>query len=106
MIKLSPLFLLLAGCATASGPLDAEVQEGSQPIVVQVFQTDHNAYELVPSYPGLVWGLITPSKDETSEAVRSKAASLCAQGAIDVLDESRPDYILVELSPRTYLHCR
>jgi hypothetical protein len=108
MIKISPLVLLalLAGCATAGGPLDAEVEVGSQPIVVQVFQTDQNAYELVPSYPGLIWGLITPSKDEASEAIKSRAASLCAPGAVEVLDEGRPDYIGVELSARAYLHCR
>jgi hypothetical protein len=82
------------------------VQVGSQPIVVQVFQIDRNAYELVPSYPGLVWGLIAPSTDEASQAVRSRAASLCAPGAVAILDESRPDYIAVELSPRAYLHCR
>ena len=106
MIRISPLFFLLAGCATASGPLDEEINVGSQPIVVQVYRTDHNAYELAASYPGLIWMVSTPSKEEASEAVRAKAAALCAPGSIETLDESRPDYILVELSPRAYLHCR
>jgi len=101
--KILPLCLFLVACASTEGPLDAVERTDSGSVLVRVMRLDlaENSYELVPSAHA-IWFTDT---EELKQAMRSRAAAICAPGGIQFLDVDRPYYIQVELSPRGYLHC-
>jgi hypothetical protein len=102
--KSLPLLLLLAGCASTSGPLDAVERTNSGEVLVQVEKLDlaQNSYLLTP-YAEYGWRTSTA---DLKQAMRSRATAICMAGGVQSLDVDRPYYIQVELSPVGYLHCR
>jgi len=89
MIKVWPLFLVLAGCASA-------------PVEVSKLDLLLKSYELTPESG---WAS-TPSPEEAKQMLRTTAQTVCAPGMVGLLDVERPDYIRLEATPRGYLHCR
>jgi len=102
--KSMPLLLLLAGCASTSGPFDAVERTNSGEVLVQVEKLDlaQNSYLLTP-YAEYGWRTSTA---DLKQAMRSRATAICMAGGVQSLDVDRPYYIQVELSPVGYLHCR
>jgi hypothetical protein len=90
MHKVLPLFLLLAGCAGAPS--------------IQTTRMDplQNTYELKPK---VGWLNLFDDNEAIKRSLVAKAEQICGPGNIAILDDDRPDYIRVPMTPRGYLRC-
>lgn len=99
------LFLFLSGCASPSGSLDALENTNSGSVLVRVMALDstENTFVLAPS----AYDDFLTSKDDLKQAMRLRAAAVCARSAIQLLVLDDPEYFKgIDLSPRGYLFCR
>jgi len=98
-------FLFLAGCAGPRGPLDALENTASGSVRIRVIKLDlaENTFALAPSdYDNFL-----TARDDLKQAMRSRAAAICAPSGIQELVLDEPEYFKgIDLSPRGYLYCR
>src|SRR5258706_16147865 len=91
-------FLFLAGCASPSDSLDGLENTNSGSVLVRVVKLDlsENTYQLAPS----AYDDLLTANDDLKQAMRSRAAAICAPRGVQVLVLDEPDYLKgIEASP-------
>lgn len=105
-MKKLALLLLLSGCATASGPLDATIPTSWQPILVKVIAVDANTYDMSPA-PAKAFAAGDPLvvKAAFHDAIEARADQLCSAGH-EVVAEDQLTLLFVSTPPRSRVRCR